>query len=142
MYAKYQQDPRDMGTRDDLPFKTVFEEFVERECTIIPGMPIPEGVPERFALKQEATLEFTGRGSSNPAKLGNMKGERAYRDYFNDLVGEDRKKWLAFFDERDNSEHAEHTRSSPPGSHAASSPSARTSNAVMMMKRRIDPGSG
>ena len=42
MYAKYQQDPRDMGTRDDLPFKTVFEEFVERECTIIPGIPIQD----------------------------------------------------------------------------------------------------
>ena len=70
-------------------------------------MPIPDGVPDNFALKQVAHLEFL-QGASSRSKRGNMKGEQAYREYFDDLVA-NREAWLLFFDHPQNYEHAEHT---------------------------------
>jgi hypothetical protein len=74
-----------------------------------PGMPIPAGVPPNFALKQNALLEFQqGRASSNPEKRGNMKGEKFYREYYDDIE-DNTADWLKFFDVPDHYEHAEHT---------------------------------
>ena len=77
---------------------------------VAPGLPVPDGVPPNFALKQAAYLEFTGRRPTSGLKrLGNMKGEGAYRAYYEDLAGPDRGLWLGFFDHPGNSEQAEHT---------------------------------
>lgn len=73
-----------------------------------PGMPIPAGVPVNFALKQAAVSEFFSRSPRTSKSLGNMKGEQAYRDYYDDIVA-DREKWMAFFDEKENFQHAEQT---------------------------------
>ena len=78
---------------------------------VAPGMALPDGVPPNFALKQAAHLEFTGKVgvSGMSSRLGNMKGEAAYRAYYEDLVGSDRALWLRFFDHPGNFEQAEHT---------------------------------
>ena len=74
-----------------------------------PGLPLPDGVPRNFSLKQAARLAFDeGPGKHNELKRGNFKGEGSYRDYFLDLE-EDLDTWLAFFDDVRNYEHAEHT---------------------------------
>jgi hypothetical protein len=39
---------------------------------------------------------------------GNMKGEAKYRALYDDIVA-NKQLWMAFFDERDNYVHAEHT---------------------------------
>lgn len=72
---------------------------------VAPGLPIPDGVPPNFALKQAAKMEAEKVLIKG---LGNTKGERAYRDYYDDIVN-NREQWLAFFDDRGNHEHAEHT---------------------------------
>ena len=71
-----------------------------------PGLPLPDGVPSNFALKQEAQRHFQ-QGTGNGG-LGNFRGERYYREYYDDLVA-DRAAWLTFFDHGENYEHAEHT---------------------------------
>ena len=73
-----------------------------------PGMPVPEGVPPNFALKQAATMEFQSLASYSGTTRGNFKGEASYRAYFDDIEG-NKEQWMAFFDHRDNYEHAEHT---------------------------------
>jgi hypothetical protein len=46
------------------------------------GMPIPDGVPPNFGLKQAAVIELqTGFVSSSGAGRSNFKGERSYREY-------------------------------------------------------------
>ena len=72
---------------------------------VAPGMPIPEGVPSNFALKQAALVEFQSGSSTG---LRNFRGEAAYRKYYNDIM-DNQVQWLAFFDELDDYEHAEHT---------------------------------
>jgi hypothetical protein len=62
-------------------------------------------VPANFSLKQQAYIELL-LGPKAGAR-GNMKGEAAYRAYYDDLL-EDRT-WMSFFDHPDNSNHAEHT---------------------------------
>ena len=72
-----------------------------------PGMPIPAGVPANFGLKQAAAMEFHS-GASYTGGKGNMRGEKAYREYYDDL--EDNKEhWLAFFDTQQHHIDAEHT---------------------------------
>ena len=39
---------------------------------------------------------------------GNMKGEGKYRALYDDIVA-NKQLWMAFFDEKDNYVHAEHT---------------------------------
>ena len=39
---------------------------------------------------------------------GNMKGEGKYRALYDDIVA-NKQLWMAFFDEKDNYIHAEHT---------------------------------
>jgi hypothetical protein len=39
---------------------------------------------------------------------GNMKGECKYRALYDDIVA-NKQLWMAFFDEKDNYVHAEHT---------------------------------
>jgi hypothetical protein len=73
-----------------------------------PGLPIPEGVPPNFPLKQVATIEFKTGPATRAGARGNMRGEASYRAYYDDLVA-DRSIWMTFFDELDNYEHAEHT---------------------------------
>ena len=72
------------------------------------GMPLPDGVPANFALKQVATMAFMEGWSRSGEGLGNMKSERLYREYFDELVAE-RGTWLAFFEHRGNYQHAENT---------------------------------
>jgi hypothetical protein len=52
--------------------------------------------------------EFKTGPATRPGARGNMRGEASYRAYYDDLVV-DRSIWMAFFDERDNYQHAEHT---------------------------------
>mmetsp|Transcript_29185 Transcript_29185/g.81642 ORF Transcript_29185/g.81642 Transcript_29185/m.81642 type:complete len:350 (+) Transcript_29185:51-1100(+) len=79
------------------------------------GNPIAEsefGFPRNFHLKLAATSAFQGHtpaGSKDKSSRGNFKGERAYKAYYTDLVGEDREVWLALFENPDNVTHAEHT---------------------------------
>ena len=81
-----------------------------------PGMPLPDGVPRNFALKQAANnalqLGPAKGGSSfegdDPKGRGNLKGESLYKDYFDDIVA-NREQWMVFFDHRENAVHAEHT---------------------------------
>lgn len=73
-----------------------------------PSMPIPDGVPANFGLKQAATNAFREGPTSVPGRLGNLRGERAYRLYMEDIE-DNTVEWMAFFDHKDNSDHAEHT---------------------------------
>ena len=75
---------------------------------VAPGMPIPHGVPANFGLKQAAANAFREGPASAAGRLGNFRGERAYRLYFEDLEA-NHAEWMAFFDHEGNSEHAEHT---------------------------------
>mmetsp|Transcript_32877 Transcript_32877/g.49610 ORF Transcript_32877/g.49610 Transcript_32877/m.49610 type:complete len:238 (+) Transcript_32877:55-768(+) len=72
---------------------------------VAPGMPVPDGVPANFGLKQAAVLEFHSSGGRiNKQFLGEAK----YRDYYDDLVSNE-EEWLEFFHHPLNTEHAEHT---------------------------------
>uniref|UniRef100_A0A7S2UNG7 MYND-type domain-containing protein n=1 Tax=Attheya septentrionalis TaxID=420275 RepID=A0A7S2UNG7_9STRA len=73
-----------------------------------PGMPIPDGVPPNFSLKQAALLQFTTGGPSRPNELGNLQYEACYRAYYDDIC-ESTSIWMTFFDHPYNYEHAEHT---------------------------------
>lgn len=73
-----------------------------------PGLPLPDGVPASFALKQVASTAFMEGRSFSGERLGNLKSERLYREYFDDLVA-DRGTWLGFFEHRGNYQHAENT---------------------------------
>ena len=74
-----------------------------------PGMPIPDGVPANFRLKQVATNAILQEGpASRDGGLGNFRGERAYRLYLEDLEN-NHAEWMAVFDHYENYEHAEHT---------------------------------
>jgi hypothetical protein len=73
------------------------------------GMPIPDGVPPNFGLKQVALNAFQAGAMQSPgASRGNFKGEKSYRDYYDDLE-DNKEQWLAFFDHPANYQHAEHT---------------------------------
>ena len=79
----------------------------------MPGMPLPEGVPTSFHLKQEAQLclstDPSGDKTNSAAgnrKLGNLQYEKAYRDYYDDIVMNE-MEWLTFFHHPLNSVHAE-----------------------------------
>ena len=72
-----------------------------------PGCPHPAGVPANFHLKQAAHRALL-EGPSSTGR-GNFKGERLYREFFDDLLGEETETWLSFFAHRGNSEHAEHS---------------------------------
>ena len=73
-----------------------------------PGRPIPNGVPPNFPLKQHARIEFQQGPSHKPGHRGNMKGEKAYKDYYDDIV-DNKTQWMQFFEIKDHYEHAEHT---------------------------------
>ena len=73
-----------------------------------PGMPIPAGVPPNFGLKQIAANEFNMGASRSAAGRGNFKGEKSYREYYDDMES-NKTQWLEFFDHPDNYHHAEHT---------------------------------
>ncbi len=75
---------------------------------VLPGMPLPQGVPKNFRLKQEAHSAFLTGPSQSGTKLGNLQYEGKYKDYYEDIVANE-DDWLTFFDHPDNSEHAEHT---------------------------------
>ncbi|KAJ1471750.1 hypothetical protein T484DRAFT_1976931 [Baffinella frigidus] len=74
---------------------------------VAPGMPIPAGVPPNYGLKQAAILEIHS-GSSSAGGRGNMRGEQAYRAYYDDLEA-NREQWLAFFDMHQHYGDAEQT---------------------------------
>ncbi|KAL7540055.1 hypothetical protein ACHAXR_012328 [Thalassiosira sp. AJA248-18] len=68
-----------------------------------PDMPIPDGVPSNFGLKQKALMEFHGgRGHRQ------FFGEASYKAYYDDLV-ENKLEWIEFFRHPMNHQHAEHT---------------------------------
>ena len=73
-----------------------------------PGLPLPAGVPANFALKQVATTAFFEGMSRSGKSLGNLKHERLYREFFDDLAA-DRAAWLPFFEHEENHQHAENT---------------------------------
>jgi len=74
---------------------------------VAPGMPIPAGVPPNYGLKQAAVMDFHS-GASSSGGRGNMRGEQAYRAYYDDLE-DNREQWLAFFDIHQHHMDAEHT---------------------------------
>ena len=58
---------------------------------ILPGEPLPDGVPANFHLKQESHVcFFTGPATQSnfalTSKRGNFKYEKTYREYYDDLV--------------------------------------------------------
>ena len=69
---------------------------------------MPDGVPANFGLKQAATNAFREGAPALEGRLGNFRGERAYRLYMEDIE-DNRAEWMAFFDHKGNAEHAEHT---------------------------------
>jgi hypothetical protein len=73
-----------------------------------PGMPIPAGVPSNFGLKQAAVMEIHSNNASSSGGKGNMRGEKAYREYYDDLE-HNRDLWLAFFDIQKHYVDAEQT---------------------------------
>ena len=73
-----------------------------------PGFPLPPGVPQNFALKQEATLQLQRGVSSSGEGLGNKRGEMMYLDYYDDICVNE-KEWMDFFVHPKNYIHAEHT---------------------------------
>lgn len=73
-----------------------------------PGMPIPDGVPPNFALKQQAVMEFQQGPSRSGNGLGNFVGEQHFRAYYDDIV-DSTSEWMTFFKHPENVEHAEHT---------------------------------
>ena len=73
-----------------------------------PGMPIPDGVPPNFPLKQQAVMHFKEGPSRSGKNLGNMRHEASYKAFYDDIV-EDESIWMSFFEHPDNDEHAEHT---------------------------------
>ena len=75
---------------------------------VAPGLPLPPGVPQNFALKQEATKQLQRGASSSGRGLGNKRGEMMYLDYYNDICANE-KEWMDFFVHPDNDIHAEHT---------------------------------
>lgn len=75
---------------------------------VAPGMPIPDGVPPNFPLKQAATLDFQMGPSSKPGARGNFKGEALYKEYYEELVA-NKAMWMTFFDHQANYLHTEHT---------------------------------
>lgn len=75
---------------------------------VMPGMPLPQGVPKNFRLKQEAYSAFFTGPSTSGTKLGNLQYEKKYKDYYEDIVANE-DEWMTFFDHPDNHEHAEHT---------------------------------
>jgi len=75
---------------------------------VAPGLPMPDGVPDNFALKQQAAVELQKGPPSRPDQRGNMKGEKYYKEFYDDIVV-DHTKWMAFFDAHGNVTHAEHT---------------------------------
>lgn len=72
---------------------------------VAPGMPVPDGVPANFGLKQAAVLDFHSNGGRMNKQF---LGEAKYRDYYDDLVSNE-EEWLEFFHHPLNTEHAEHT---------------------------------
>lgn len=73
-----------------------------------PGLPIPDGVPPNFSLKQHAVSDFQEGPSRTGKTLGNMRYEASYRAYYDDVV-ENESIWMRFFMHPDNDTHAEHT---------------------------------
>ena len=73
---------------------------------VAPGLPLPDGVPVNFALKQKAAAALDE--GVKPGGVGNMRSESVYREYYDDLVA-DRATWLRFFEYKDNFQHAENT---------------------------------
>ena len=81
---------------------------------VLPGLQLPEGVPVNFHLKQEAEFcFFTGSSRYGPinevitsnTKLSNLKYEKAYRDYYDDIVKKE-TEWMTFLKCRVSSECA------------------------------------
>jgi hypothetical protein len=72
------------------------------------GRPIPDGVPANFHLKQAATSGLKDCRPGNSQSRGNLKGERAYKEYYDDLQANS-TEWMVFFAHEDHYEHAEHT---------------------------------
>ena len=66
-----------------MPIMTVIATTFDR---VAPYMPIPDGVPTNFKLKQHVVLEFR-RGSSSTGSgcLVNKHGEVEYHAYYNDF---------------------------------------------------------
>lgn len=75
---------------------------------VVPGLALPSGVPTAFALKQTAAACLQEGPPRNSKRLGNLKHEVAYRDYYLELQ-KNTAEWMTFFDHPGNSQHAEHT---------------------------------
>ena len=93
-------------------FSASFVETSEGKTAIVGSRhddAMPPGVPANFELKQIAHMAFR---SSAPAVFGgargNFKGERAFRNFYDDIVS-DHATWIAFFRRPGNIEHSEHS---------------------------------
>mmetsp|Transcript_13333 Transcript_13333/g.15535 ORF Transcript_13333/g.15535 Transcript_13333/m.15535 type:complete len:395 (+) Transcript_13333:123-1307(+) len=75
---------------------------------VMAGQPVPEGVPESFFLKQDAITNLKYGAQTNMKKLGNLKFEASYKDYYDDIV-KNEDIWMSFFNYKANEEHVEHT---------------------------------
>ena len=78
-----------------------------------PGKPLPEGVPANYHLKKEAEFcvltgapkEDNDTIDEHPQKLGNLKYEKEYKAYYDDLV-KNKEDWMSFFDHPRNFKNA------------------------------------
>jgi hypothetical protein len=89
----------------------IFTVSMTAQGIVGPGMPMPQGVPAAFGLKQQATLEFQSGASGqmlSGGNRGNFKGELAYRQYYEELEL-NKNEWMTFFNAPDNYIHAEHS---------------------------------
>eukprot|EP00584_Thalassiosira_punctigera_P015980 CAMPEP_0172561026 /NCGR_PEP_ID=MMETSP1067-20121228/91244_1 /TAXON_ID=265564 ORGANISM="Thalassiosira punctigera, Strain Tpunct2005C2" /NCGR_SAMPLE_ID=MMETSP1067 /ASSEMBLY_ACC=CAM_ASM_000444 /LENGTH=385 /DNA_ID=CAMNT_0013350975 /DNA_START=162 /DNA_END=1319 /DNA_ORIENTATION=+ len=113
------RDPRNEGNRDVLMesieaqyemLRKARKEGTQIVCVsnthaglVGPGMPIPEGVPSNFGLKQQALTEFQSRRGHRQ-----FFGEASYKAYYDELV-QNESEWEEFFRHPRNHEHVEHT---------------------------------
>lgn len=73
---------------------------------VLPDGPLPDGIPKNFHLKQEAHYYFSTGATTSMNQRGNMKYEKAYRDYYDDLV-KNEDEWMSFMKQPGNYHHVE-----------------------------------
>jgi len=109
--AEYSKELRDAKRKEGT--HEILEVAYTAQGLVVPGKPLPEGVPANFYLKKQAEFCFlTGAAKDDkydaPKKLGNLKYEKEYRDYYDDIF-KNETEWMTFFDHPRNFVNAEHT---------------------------------
>jgi hypothetical protein len=83
----------EMAVKSGMPVMTLSETAFG---IVGPGFPLPPGVPQNFALKQEVTLQLQRGIISSGEGLGNKRGEMMYLDYHDNICANE-KEWMDFF---------------------------------------------